>query len=84
MGRYVCPNDYPYGCTCRDPYCKVQRQAQSGRQASQGKSSYGRGSTSGAYGRSGYSFESATFDGLPALKRRRPGVLLRHKRRWRD
>jgi hypothetical protein len=47
--------------------------AQKRRDGNRGKSSYGRGSTSGAYGRSSYSFESATFDGLPALKRRLSG-----------
>lgn len=41
------------------------------RQRNQGKSTYGRGSTSGGYGRSSYSYQSATFDGLPALKRTR-------------
>ena len=44
-----------------------------GRSQNRDKATYGRGSTSGAYGRSSYSFESATFDGLPAIKRRLSG-----------
>lgn len=43
------------------------------RDRNRGKSSYGRGSSSGAYGRSSYNFQSATFDGLPALKRQLSG-----------
>lgn len=30
VGRFVCPNDYPAGCTCRDPYCKSRRRKQGG------------------------------------------------------
>ena len=41
------------------------------RERNQGKTAYGRGSTSGAYGRSSYSMRSGTFDGLPSLSRKR-------------
>ena len=41
------------------------------RERNKGKSNYGRGSTSGGYGRSSYSHQAATFDGQPALKRTR-------------
>jgi hypothetical protein len=41
------------------------------REENRGKTAYGRGSTSGAYGRSSYSMKSGTFDGLPSLSRRR-------------
>lgn len=43
------------------------------REAKKGQASYGRGSASGGYGRGSYSFENATFDGLPALKRQLSG-----------
>jgi len=39
------------------------------------KASYGHNSGSGAYGRGSFSYQEATFDGLPALKRRRDGKL---------
>ena len=41
------------------------------REGNQGKTGYGRGSTSGGYGRSSYSMQSGTFDGLPSLSRKR-------------
>lgn len=41
------------------------------RTANAGKTSYGRGSSSGGYGRSSYSMQSGTFDGLPSLSRTR-------------
>lgn len=41
------------------------------REGNRGKTAYGRGSTSGAYGRSSYSMKSGTFDGLPSLSRKR-------------
>lgn len=47
--------------------------AQRRRERNRGKTAYGRGSTSGAYGRGSYNFQSATFDGLPALKRHLSG-----------
>lgn len=47
-----------------DPY-----EARSRRDDNRDKAAYGRGSTSGGYGRSSYGLQSATFDGLPALKR---------------
>ncbi len=47
--------------------------AEKRREGNRGKTSYGRGSTSGAYGRGSYNFQSATFDGLPALKRHLSG-----------
>lgn len=43
------------------------------REANRDKTAYGRGSTSGAYGRGSYNFEAATFDGLPAIKRHLSG-----------
>jgi len=68
FNRIPCPYDYPNNCQCNT--CKYDR-GELGRAANKGKAAYGRGSTSGAYGRGSYNFESATFDGLPALKRRR-------------
>jgi hypothetical protein len=44
-----------------------------GREERRGQTAYGRGSRSGGYGRGSYNFESATFDGLPALKRHLSG-----------
>lgn len=44
-----------------------------GRDANRDKTAYGRGSTSGAYGRGSYNFVAATFDGLPAIKRHLSG-----------
>ena len=41
------------------------------REGNRGKTAYGRGSTSGAYGRSSYSMRSGEFDGLPSLSRKR-------------
>ncbi len=43
------------------------------RERNRNKTAYGRGSSSGAYGRGSYNFEAATFDGLPALKRHLSG-----------
>lgn len=43
------------------------------RNLNRGKTSYGRGSTSGSYGTSSYSMQSGTFDGYPSLSRGRGG-----------
>jgi hypothetical protein len=57
----------------RDCSCNVCINAinNKGRRGNQGKGNYGRGSTSGGYGRSSYSMRAGVFDGLPSLSRKR-------------
>ena len=76
---------HPVGCGCKD--CKRvsrgMRAFREGRPARTprasgsggGRGSYGQNTRSGAYGRGSFSYQEATFDGLPALKRRRDGKL---------
>lgn len=58
--------------SCRKLYpATAQQNDRARREGNHGKTAYGRGSTSGAYGRSSYSMRSGEFDGLPSLSRKR-------------
>lgn len=56
---------------CRKQYPSLAVSNDEKRRQRHGKSSYGHGSTSGAYGHSSYSMRSGTFDGLLSLSRKR-------------
>ena len=74
---------HPVGCGCKD--CSRVRRGMNAFRAGRpdraprasggGRGSYGQNSGSGAYSRGSFSYQEGTFDGQPALKRRRDGKL---------